>query len=585
MSLGSFFGGLTSGLEAGQQMRASRQLEKIRDAGIRQLENNETDTARGFKRLGYDPESLMSDYETPDPIWARLAKWKKSRGRPRRALSRSLPLSADMTPMEPQMESITVDEYAMPEFADGGRVDTKWVNRDMKNFSRELPLDAKIAKAVDKTKALADSGVERVREAAKYKGVGGIGEGGKFVRALKGAGAAGALGATAMDVADTPTEDYRERFGLQTNDPSLMGDIGVRALGAASDLGNNAVRALTLGNYSLPYRDKQRKALQQDPALASDNEALPARGPSTRPRGSSTRNAPSAVTMDEVTVVAQRGGPARSPKALPSSAEPVDLSDVSPEEIPDFRVQDWEEYRREMAVSMLLRGKSTAEVMQTVDSAVIQMQQQGFTNYAQQAMAMLQGGNLKGAAAALRAAYQYLPTGKDAKFGVKNNKLYALTIDEATGKPVGSPFEVQPELIYAITDNMRKEGMWQQYAKDRRDFQMDLRKYEEVEKPLAEANASAALTNARANATRAQTDMMQAEAALAGGRDDGLKASDYDRAGNYFVTKAEEFSFENGLDAAAAERLAAVMSEVYRRNPSMDPRVIVQRVLESARSR
>lgn len=73
-------------------------------------------------------------------------------------------------------------------------------------------------------------------------------------------GAFGALATTAADTATTPTEQYRERFGLGAYNPDdsngilFAKDLGVRALGAASDLGNN----MTLGLSGKYYRDKQR---------------------------------------------------------------------------------------------------------------------------------------------------------------------------------------------------------------------------------------------------------------------------------------------------------------------------------------
>jgi len=53
---------------------------------------------------------------------------------------------------------------------------------------------------------------------------------------------------------NTPTEDYRERFGMETNDPSLAGDIGVRGLGVLSDVGN----AASFGILGRNFADKQR---------------------------------------------------------------------------------------------------------------------------------------------------------------------------------------------------------------------------------------------------------------------------------------------------------------------------------------
>src|SRR5690606_26971520 len=64
---------------------------------------------------------------------------------------------------------------------------------------------------------------------------------------------------------NTPTEQFRERFGLETDNPSLPGDIGVRALGAASVLGD----VLTLGAAGRLYRDKQRIAAEQQQAAGA----------------------------------------------------------------------------------------------------------------------------------------------------------------------------------------------------------------------------------------------------------------------------------------------------------------------------
>lgn len=63
--------------------------------------------------------------------------------------------------------------------------------------------------------------------------------------------ALGGLGLTAFNTWNTDTEQYRDRFGLKTDDPSLLGDIGVRTLGAMSDLGN----VMTFGQASKLYQD------------------------------------------------------------------------------------------------------------------------------------------------------------------------------------------------------------------------------------------------------------------------------------------------------------------------------------------
>lgn len=86
-------------------------------------------------------------------------------------------------------------------------------------------------------------------------------------------GTVGALASTGFAVADTPTEQYRERFGLGDYNPEdsngmlFAKDLGVRALGAASDLG----KAMTLGQAGRLYADKQRIASEAKAAQPEFN--------------------------------------------------------------------------------------------------------------------------------------------------------------------------------------------------------------------------------------------------------------------------------------------------------------------------
>ncbi|WP_151835268.1 hypothetical protein [Acinetobacter junii] len=86
-------------------------------------------------------------------------------------------------------------------------------------------------------------------------------------------GTVGALASTGFAVADTPTEQYRERFGLGDYNPEdsngmlFAKDLGVRALGAASDLGN----ALTISQAGRFYADKQRIASEAKAAQPEFN--------------------------------------------------------------------------------------------------------------------------------------------------------------------------------------------------------------------------------------------------------------------------------------------------------------------------
>lgn len=92
----------------------------------------------------------------------------------------------------------------------------------------------------------------------------------KLVKGVGYLGAASSLFANAA----TPSEDYRERFGLGDQSPEDLDtakgfakDFGVRALGYASDLGN----ALTFGQAGRLYADKQRIASEAKAAQPEFN--------------------------------------------------------------------------------------------------------------------------------------------------------------------------------------------------------------------------------------------------------------------------------------------------------------------------
>lgn len=99
-------------------------------------------------------------------------------------------------------------------------------------------------------------------------------------------GSVGALADTAYTGFNTSTEDYRKRFGLETDDPSLLGDVGVRTLGAASDLGN----AMTFGLASKFFRDKQDEA-------ATSSVASPSQPAKSAARTATAGQPPDAATQ------------------------------------------------------------------------------------------------------------------------------------------------------------------------------------------------------------------------------------------------------------------------------------------------
>ena len=117
------------------------------------------------------------------------------------------------------------------------------------------------------------------RAGAAVKNAGSAVAGNRAVSAVARLATPLAIGATAGQTAVTPTEDYETRFGFSPStieNPALRAvrDVGVRALGAASDLGN----VMTGGLAGEFYRDKQAQAQTLTPAdtVAQPVAAAPA---------------------------------------------------------------------------------------------------------------------------------------------------------------------------------------------------------------------------------------------------------------------------------------------------------------------
>lgn len=141
--------------------------------------------------------------------------------------------------------------------------------RDVTPINRQLP-------ATSTTPSATSSPSASPSNPAPTKG-GGFGGGIRnFVnnsKLVKGVGYLGAASSLFANAA-TPSEDYRERFGLGDQSPEDLGtakgfakDFGVRALGYASDLGN----ALTFGQAGRFYADKQRIASEAKAAQPEFN--------------------------------------------------------------------------------------------------------------------------------------------------------------------------------------------------------------------------------------------------------------------------------------------------------------------------
>ncbi|WMW72934.1 hypothetical protein [Acinetobacter bereziniae] len=155
-------------------------------------------------------------------------------------------------------------------FANGGLVQSPYPNsqqmRDVTPVNRQLPTT--VTPATTSTP---------VANPVPPTSGGGFGANARnFVNNSKLAKGVGYLGAASSLFANaaTPSEQYRERFGIGDQTPEELGtvkgfakDFGVRALGYASDLGN----ALTFGQAGRFYADKQRIASEAKAAQPEFN--------------------------------------------------------------------------------------------------------------------------------------------------------------------------------------------------------------------------------------------------------------------------------------------------------------------------
>lgn len=579
---GTAWRSFAGGMDATQRWRANRQDEEIKDILIRSAKDAEGAHRDEMEGLNLEPSAWGLKNPWIDKFFSFAKGW--GAGKMPRTPKGEVTVS-DLP--EEAAAADPFDSYSMMDYADGGKpkrsalrgyadgetIDDEEVkkraaeNRARRPGSVENPTET-VRKPV---RGATDNPYGNVETQGKGR-VGGPSKTNVARRALdRGAaskmgklGTAGALGATALTVAQTPTEDYRERFGMELapgEDPTFLGDVGVRALGAASDLGN----VLTFGLAGRGYRDLQDQGAPAAPATSAPAPTTAPAAPAAAGGAASARGARSATGASQ---------------GAPTSQEMMDISkinvsDVGPEAIPDFRTRDWSEFRDQALRGLVARGMPLAQAAEQVDTQVVRMQQQGFNHFAMQAAALMRAGNERGAMAAIKAAYQMFPSGDDVKLGTHNGQIYGITIDEETGKPTGQPIAITPESILSLVDQANKPGAWNEYAKDQRDFQFTLKKYDEVERPLAEAQGSALLTNASANMLGSQARMYDAQYGTSGSG----SASDASFRNSERVFR-DRLLMDGMTDPARADRLASVMSQLKQKYPHVPDNEIVRAVME-----
>lgn len=263
------------------------------------------------------------------------------------------------------------------------------------------------------------------------------------------------------------TDDYARELGIpdtqvgQEGLPGMAKDTAIRTIGVVNRLGRGLLpESLTPESGGRVPKPEPKAAPQ-----------VAGKGPSTRPSGGAARGSAAPTPTP-------RGAPRRAVPAEPQGPpqeEEFDMSQFHPQDVPNMSTTDWEGYRAAAMREQRRLGTSGLQALKMVDETITAMQQNGFKKYAQQGMAQERAGNLQGAMSAYRAAYQYFPTGFDVKLGLYKNKIVGLGTDEKTGKPAGEPQLINVESMAAMVNNLSDPAAWNQWAKDRREFERNLK--------------------------------------------------------------------------------------------------------------
>lgn len=295
----------------------------------------------------------------------------------------------------------------------------------------------------------------------------GVGKAGRFARgAGAGALAGGAIGAALENSLDGDAKlaEYYRRINRPggEKDAGPWEAAGVRTIGVLQDVGRTFLPQ-AVEDRLFPYLGESEQAPGAIPTTAPASR----RSPAGLPPGGRDRR-----PSDRRVASAPAAGPSQAiPEAAPAEANPLadfDVSKVSAEQIPNFSNKDWESFRDENIQELVANGMSYAEAWDKVDQQTIATQRRGFLHFASQADALLAGGDKKGAAAAVRAAFQYMPSTTDLKVGEYNGHVVAFGVDEETGEQIGTPIVVTPELLQQVQMNFANPQVWAQYAQDRR---------------------------------------------------------------------------------------------------------------------
>lgn len=629
MGFGDFMSGMQGGMSAMDNLKNSRLKRKLYDQAISEADADFTVRNERREKGGFKPFDRYSTSDTLigklgdklDPV---LTRFMESIGRGSGATESptagALPTAGEMAPLTSLEGGIEIPEldpsqFEAPEyeFARGtpGGVDDAMRRADELSLEEDTgpkqrqrynadspeeiakrsararaatppPTEAIPTQVIDRSadKTLGQRAAAYAKDKATYKGVGG-----PSMTAAEGAGAlrtgarkvVGGLGRGAIigSIIAGGSGGIRGALDAETTGDGFWSDVGQRAVGAGKGVVAGVLDPLGEPGRWMDRGEEEAPAAAPEAAPA---EALPTSGPKGPRRypgqGAARRAAPGAAPA-----------PAGAIPTTPAEANPLDGFDVrkvSADQVPNFSNQDWVGFREEMLSEYMRDGKmSYAEAWDKVDQQVVATQQRGFLHFGNQARALLGSGDLKGAATAVRAAFQYMPTTTDLQVGVFNGHLVAFGVDEETGEQVGSPMVITPEFLDSALMNFSDRKAWQEHAQDNR-------KLDQADRELGQGDKRLQLMEraTEIDAFNAETQALRYGPGGGGDGEGGMKLSDADRHTQFWQDQSFAALNAAGIqDPDLQGAMSAVMSSLYAEDGGQTrPEVIARQVSALAKT-
>lgn len=597
----SFVESLQGGYGFVTNERAKRQLEQARDYGLKDLgyadAERRANNAYGqdlIRSYGGTPGEQFDPASTEmgDPIAVRIGNWAKglfggggSKGAIPAAPAAAAPAASAASPMANQFALASLGGLA-----DGG------LPPHTRNLSPEQLAERKLAleKAAE-SRARTPGSVSRstptetvksdprTYKPAKVGATGNTPSVTKAVGRIARSAIPSYLATTAIhgaaDAYSAPTEEMADEIGVprkyvgQEGVKGALVDAAIRVPGTLKRVGDRILHPFTEPE-GRPARAIPPPATAAAPAAAPAPAApAPAGGSAPAPTATST---PTAIPAEP-----------QGPPQYEDDLADVDWSQVDPNTIPSMGADDWAQYRMQALQAATAGGRSPIDALQAVDQKITSMQQNGFISNAQMGMARQQAGDVRGAMAYYKKAYQYFPTGYDTKLGVtQDGQIVGIGVDEQTGEQVeGTQTILDPERVSALINNFKDPAAFTQWTKDRREFEQKQREYDEVTVPGAEADARYKASSAETSRMNADTARGELEARIAGvggyapyGSRSGAAASGTDQ--RFAETQAEKALEQIAMtNPELASAIQAEIAEDKANNPGLPASVIIDEVM------